>query len=452
LFNSVSFHFILTMRKLALMSACLAGAGHGRPVRSPAQQLQIDALEDLFAGENVAGTQKSAHTAVHTLAMFLLAFKSAAFNPSGPMRRDLSGRIHVGQRLPVILMAESMPEDIPKTATGADAYKIKNTRETSSGAKELLEDAKEVEYEEFEKTKAATGEAARSAEAIAAQVALAEAAAAALQGNSELAAALEEKKEPSGKLAMVLKKKKGTITIIGEAVQADDLITMGGYDLDDPVYLSKEFRDGGASAVFARSVYEDSVSADTLKLTAKEQKRASDYPPSLPVVANMPVVDPLQLAQASVDGAAGAVIPLSVAGKDKAAELMAAAEGLGLESLIRVTSAEELSTALELGAKIVVIGDMSLTEAAPLLDSIPDEVVTVADIPYYEVKGAWRMRDAGFNAMVTGRIMLEMSSRDRRPPAALVKAMKSKGSVKYGAGISLGRNEGAKENLGTIAI
>lgn len=427
------------------MLACLASACHGRLVPSSAQQLRIDLPQVLHPLESFTGAQKSTQIAAHNLAMFLLAFKTAAaFNPSSPMLRNPVGRyftkIHVGQRMPAVTM-----QDDKETFA-----------EDSSGAKEFFEESEEKKIEDFENASAAAGEVARSPEAIAAKVALAEAAAAALQGNSEIAAVLEKKKSPSGKLAKELRKPAGSMALIGEAVNTDGLATLGGCDLNDPVYLSKEFREGGASAVFARSLYEDSCGEDTLKATVAEQETALDYPPPLPVVARMPVVDPLQLAQASLEGATGAVISLSVAGKEKTAELMAAAEGLGMESLIRVTSAEELSTALELGAKIVVIGDMSLPQAAPLLESIPkgkDSVVTVADLRYSEVAGAWRLREAGFNALIVGRPLVEQASYDRIPPQEIIKAYRKKGNPNFGAtGFQLGRGEGSKENLGQLMM
>ena len=45
-----------------------------------------------------------------------------------------------------------------------------------------------------------------------------------------------------------------------------------------------------------------------------------------------------------------------------------------------------------------------------------------------------------------------MCARDRIPPAAVIKAMNSKGSVKFGLGMQKGRMEGAKEQLGTLSM
>ena len=71
---------------------------------------------------------------------------------------------------------------------------------------------------------------------------------------------------------------------------------------------------------------------------------------------------------------------------------------------------------------IVVLGDISLPDAVELTADLPKGktgVVTVADFPYLDVRGGWQVRDAGFNALMTGSSMLEVCARDRVPPAAM---------------------------------
>lgn len=54
--------------------------------------------------------------------------------------------------------------------------------------------------------------------------------------------------------------------------------------------------------------------------------------------------------------------------------------------------------------------------------------------------------------MIVGKTLLEVCARDRVPPAAVMKALLSKGSVKYGLGMNMGRLEGSKEQLGSLAM
>lgn len=122
--------------------------------------------------------------------------------------------------------------------------------------------------------------------------------------------------------------------------------------------------------------------------------------------------------------------------------------------MVRVCDAEQMADAVELGAGIIVVGDCALDEATALIADLPkgkNGVVTVADLLYNEVRGAWQCRDAGFNALMSGTSMLEVCVRDRVPPTAVSKAILSKGSVKYGLGMQKGRLEGSKEQLGSLA-
>ena len=128
------------------------------------------------------------------------------------------------------------------------------------------------------------------------------------------------------------------------------------------------------------------------------------------------------------------------------------AGGLGLEAIVRVADAAELTAAVDMGAAIVCIGDCALPTAVELLGQLPDGVVSVCDVELPDVRGAWAVRDEKFNAMICGKGLLEVCARDRIPPAAVIKAMNSKGSVKFGLGMQKGRMEGAKEQLGTLSM
>ena len=52
--------------------------------------------------------------------------------------------------------------------------------------------------------------------------------------------------------------------------------------------------------------------------------------------------------------------------------------------------------------------------------------MTIADFPAYDVRGVWKVRDMGFNAMIVGTGLLDVCVRDRVPPTAVIKAMLSK--------------------------
>ena len=243
-----------------------------------------------------------------------------------------------------------------------------------------------------------------------------------------------------------------------EVSVALEAVSLGGFDLKDPQYLGREFRVGGCSAVSVLSgEVASSLGADALDLTVSEQNCAKgEFPGPLPAISRALVVDELQLAAVKAEGAAGVVLPLSLNGAEKTGALMASAAELGLEPIVRVCDPEQLASALDLDAKIVAIGDCTLTEAEAMLATLPEAhsegPVTVSDLPFLDVRGGWVLRDMGFNALFAGKSMLDVCVRDRVPPTAIIKAVLSKGSVKYGLGMQKGRLEGSKEVLGTFSM
>ena len=83
-----------------------------------------------------------------------------------------------------------------------------------------------------------------------------------------------DEQSPSGKVFKAIKKPQGTLALIGEGVSMDT-VSLGGYDLHDPQYLSGQYRDGGCALVAVRAhSYEDSLGENALALTVEEQEKA----------------------------------------------------------------------------------------------------------------------------------------------------------------------------------
>jgi hypothetical protein len=249
-----------------------------------------------------------------------------------------------------------------------------------------------------------------------------------------------------------------TTFYVGEIVKVNST-GVSGVDLNNPTTMSSDLRSGGCKAVLVPVDYEYShAGVDALKLAVKEQARFksddihSQVTSRIPVITRVPAIDPLQLAQVALEGAVAVIIPMSLAGAEKTRTLMASAEDLGLETLIRVTSAEELATALEFGAKIIVFGDMNRLEAAALKESVPADVVTVADIPFEDVVGAWKFRDSpNFDVLIAGQSLAKICIQQEFPPPSVLKSLKRKGSSSWGLG-EFDRQDGSKEKLGTILM
>ena len=382
--------------------------------------------------------------------LFVTVRHAHAYNlPTASMRSASSA-----STTPAILMQVG-PSGLGKPAEGPQR-KPKPLPENKSRSAEMLEEAKKEEEVEFDAALLAAAELARSPGALDAQREAGKQAAAAIKtlleadDGSALAKVIASKgkTKPTGKLAKALKKPKGTMAVIGEGCLLQKT-SLGGFDLNDAEYTSKEFRDGGAVSVSVKMTMETALSSDALAVTVAEQATAKgEFPSPLPAIVRGPLIDPLQLAEAAAGGAVGAVVPLALNGVDGTAALLEEASQLGLEAIVRVCTAEELESALTLEPSMLLIGDCTVQQAGELVEATPAKVITIADVPFLDVRGAWRLRDLQFNALLAGKSMLEVCIRDRVPPSAALKAILSKGSVKYG----LGMQKGARARTRTHAL
>jgi len=266
----------------------------------------------------------------------------------------------------------------PKTTARTMVRTALFMQSDGGAAMEIIEEAKDEGMRKADEANDAAGAAARAAIEDTRKVA--EASAAALRAEIDAAdgkhavATLLEKRgslSPSGELAEALRKPPGTIAIIAQGAPIG-AVSLGGFDLDDPVYLSGEFRRGGATAVCVDVTAESRLSEHSVKETAEEQQTAlSDFPGPIPVIARGDFVDEVQLAQVAAHGATAVVLPLLLNGEEKTAALLAAAAELGLDALVRVGDEAEVEAAVRLGAACVCIGDAGVTRAEQLRQAPP---------------------------------------------------------------------------------
>ena len=207
----------------------------------------------------------------------------------------------------------------PKTTHVARTALISMQVNDGGAAKEMFDETKDEEQKVADEAADAAGAAARAA--IADTRTRAEAAVAALRAEIDAAdgkhavTKLLSKKgslSPSGELADALRKPPGTIAIIAEGAQIGS-VSLGGFDLDDPVFLSGEFRRGNAAAVMVGMAPEARLSKKAVKDTAEEQQTAlGEFPGPIAVIARDDFMDEVQLAQAAADGATAVVLPLQL--------------------------------------------------------------------------------------------------------------------------------------------
>lgn len=265
----------------------------------------------------------------------------------------------------------------------------------------------------------------------------------------------------------------GSLTVISEIKRRSPSKGHIGY-IRDPALLSRIYHEGGAGAI---SVLTDGPgfggSMDDLRAVVKAQGRfKGDFPGPCPVLRKEFIVDEVQIAEAAANGAAAVLLIVAALGAQRTAELIEATHAYGLDALVEVHDRSELDIALEAGAEIIGVNnrnlrtfETSLDVSFDLIKHIPDNVVRVAESGVSDVIDAWRLRDAGFSAVLVGETLVkafEDSASDAtsyspgyNQAKGYIKAFKSKGSVQFGnanLGPFYGKGEGAKETLGEMSI
>jgi len=201
------------------------------------------------------------------------------------------------------------------------------------------------------------------------------------------------------------------------------------------------------------------TSEDFNTILEEQNTAKSSYPGPMPLIWHDMIVDEIQLAQASSYDAKGVLLSVGVLGDELQSMATAAAE-YGLEVIIEVKSVEELEIAKKMGASMVAVGGMNVDDGIALVAEIPDDIIKIFFLPVYddkqliEAEDAWRLRDAGCNCIWASEVLFKFGFGDGEHTMTVLKAIKSKGSVKYAraSGAFTGKGEGAKEFLGTIEM
>jgi indole-3-glycerol phosphate synthase len=130
---------------------------------------------------------------------------------------------------------------------------------------------------------------------------------------------------------------------------------------------------------------------------------------SLPVLRKDFVIDEYQLVEARAAGADAVLLIVAAVDNGRLRALHEAARTLGLAALVEVHTREELDRALALSPDLVGVNSRDLRTlrvdpdaAFALVDTIPDEVVAVAESGLSCHEDLCRFRDRGFDAFLVG--------------------------------------------------
>jgi len=174
----------------------------------------------------------------------------------------------------------------------------------------------------------------------------------------------------------------------------------------NPEAVARSYQDAGASAI---SVLTDRSYFGGGLEDLERVRRVVE----LPVFRKDFVIHPLQLLEARVAGADGALLIARILEGDQLRDLHAEALELGLTPLVEVHEADELDAALSGGATLVGINnrnlrtfETSLDVTLELLPHLPPEVLVVSESGIRTGEDVSRLGSAGVHGVLVGESLL----------------------------------------------
>ena len=202
-----------------------------------------------------------------------------------------------------------------------------------------------------------------------------------------------------------LKRSDDQLAFIGEVKRASPSAGTIAADID-PAEKAREFQQQGAEAI--------SVLTDRTFFNGTMSDLAIVHDAvTVPVLRKDFIIDRLQITQAVAGGADAILLIVAALKPSELLALSEAAAGMNLDTLVEVRTEEELSLAIDVGAKIIGINnrdlrtfevDLSVTEA--LSELVPAEVVLVSESGYKTVDDVRRAHRCGVDAILVGEAIM----------------------------------------------
>jgi indole-3-glycerol phosphate synthase len=181
----------------------------------------------------------------------------------------------------------------------------------------------------------------------------------------------------------------------------------------DPVRLAARYRAAGAAAISV--VTERDFFQGRLEWLAAVREVVD-----LPILRKDFVIDERQLREAAAFGADAVLLIQRILPADRLAELVAAATGLGLETLVEVFADEDPAPAIASGTGIIGVNARDLATFVTSLDAVeamadrlPADRVRVAESGIKSHTDIARLERAGYDAFLIGEHLVRADNPER---------------------------------------
>ncbi|MBA2848154.1 indole-3-glycerol phosphate synthase TrpC [Thermosulfuriphilus ammonigenes] len=200
------------------------------------------------------------------------------------------------------------------------------------------------------------------------------------------------------------------ISIIAEIKRASPSKGLIAADFD-PVAIARDYEAGGAAAI---SVLTDKKYFKGSLAYIPQVKRAV----TLPILRKDFIIDEIQIEEARYAGADAVLLIVAALSPRRLSELLACVRKWGLEALVEVHDASELSVAISAGAEIVGINNRNLKDFTVDIETtvrlrplIPQGVVVVSESGLKGREDIQRLEEVGVDAALIGESLMREKNR-----------------------------------------